>query len=115
MGAEKTTVYKADGSKQLVDNRHLKIVKLNKKEWWAGGKQVPINDHVKGEDLIRAYGGMLPGYQNQLALEQKVRKDGWLNALTGIGDPARDKRHIQNSTLLLETLSQLDAEIIWRS
>src|SRR5579859_4799396 len=106
-------VHRSDGTVAEVRGRP---VPMDKKETWVMGRRVPRADAIRGEELVRAYtGAIAKAYPNTDDLLAKVRKDGWLNAITGIGDPARDKRHVSNSTLILDILSQMDAEIIWRS
>lgn len=118
--AGKKLVSRADGTRSFMDPDKLPLRSDeadSKRELWARGVRVPVPryDYVKGERLIRAYAGSLNTYGNMATLEAQVRKDGWINSLTGIGDPSRDKRQIMNSTLALETLSQMDCEVIWRA
>jgi phage-related protein (TIGR01555 family) len=84
-------------------------VRLNRQEEWLFGRQVEIPqlERVRCDELVRSYKGMIDG--------ATARRDGWLNALTGVGDPLRDKMNLSNQFLTLDLLSQTDCEIIWRS
>lgn len=84
-------------------------VKAGSQVEWLHGKRVEIPqfERVRCDELVRSYGGMIDG--------SRARTDGWLNYLTGVGDPLRDKTHSLNSTLTLDLLTQMDCEIIWRS
>lgn len=76
---------------------------------WVAGRpvKIPCLERLRVDELVKSYGGMIDA--------ASARRDGWLNSLTGIGDPLNDKMHVLNSTMVLDQLSQMDCEIIWRS
>jgi uncharacterized protein len=113
MTPKRKFVQRGDGSRYLTER---KPVDINKREAWVYGKHVDSHDLIRGQQLVEAYASKLVrGDIATKELMQRVHNDGWLNALTGIGNPSFDKRHIANSVLTLDLLSQMDCEIIWRS
>ena len=84
-------------------------VPVGRSEDWVYGARVkiPHTDKIRGQELIESAAGMINA--------SRARTDGWLNALTGVGDPLADKMHVWNSTIVLDQLSQMDEEIIWRA
>src|SRR6266851_5342964 len=74
-------------------------VPVGRSEDWVYGARVKI----RGQELIESAAGMINA--------SRARTDGWLNALTGVGDPLADKMHVWNSTIVLDQLSQMDEKV----
>jgi len=91
-----------------------KILQLSENQFdqidWVAGDVPPIEE--LRDDRQKA---AMAAFFEQVKPVSGLRADGWINSLTGMGDPSRDKRHLSNLTNDLTILQQLDAEFLWRS